>query len=76
MKKVSLELKDLISKILQPEQTRLKIDQIYQHPWMNMNLEKPDAKVSLSRIINFSKYSKLKTFAASCIAAQMTGKEI
>lgn len=76
MKKVSPELKDLISKILQPEHSRLKIDQIYQHPWMNMQLQKPDAKVNFSKIINFSKFSKLKTFVASCIAAQMTGKEI
>lgn len=34
MKKISASLKDLIGKILQPEDKRLTIDQIYQHPWM------------------------------------------
>lgn len=36
MKKISVELKDLIKRILQPEANRLTIDQIYQHPWMLM----------------------------------------
>lgn len=40
MKKISTSLKDLISKILQPEHKRLTIDQIYNHPWMNMDPEK------------------------------------
>jgi hypothetical protein len=40
MKKVSTSVKDLIAKILQPEGKRLTIDQIYQHPWMNMELDK------------------------------------
>lgn len=36
MKKISSSLKDLIAKILQPEEKRLSIDKIYQHPWMTM----------------------------------------
>lgn len=41
-----------------------------------MEMNKSDLKLNFTKIINFSKFSKLKTFAATCIASQMTGKEI
>lgn len=48
---------------------------------MNEELEKTDLKLNVAKLVNFSRYSKvqsklikLKTFAATCIAAQMTGK--
>lgn len=59
MKKVSPMLKDLISRILQPECSRLTIDQIYQHPWMNIDNGKPEYKLNFNKIANFSKYSKV-----------------
>ena len=59
MKKISPQLKDLIYRILQPESLRLTIDQIYQHPWMNMEESKLDFRINYSKIINFSKYSKV-----------------
>lgn len=76
MKKISSDLKDLISKILQPEDKRYTIDQILKHPWMNSSLSRSDLKVNFNKLKRFSKYCQLRKFAVSCIASQLTGKEI
>lgn len=76
MKKVSSELKDLISKILQPEDKRYSIDQILKHPWMNSLLSKNDLKLNFDKLRRFSKFCQLRKFAVSSIASQLTGKEI
>lgn len=55
MKKISSELKDLISKILQSEDKRYTIDQILHHPWMTSNLNRIDLKLNFSRMKKFSR---------------------
>ena len=75
MKHVSADLKDLIKKILVPANERITMEQIFQHPWMKAaELSKANLRLNFGKIINFSKYSKLKTFAVSYIASQMPGK--
>lgn len=74
MKKVSAELKDLISKILQPEDKRYTLDQILRHPWMKNSLSRNDLQVNFSRLKKFAKYCQLKKYAVSSIASQFTGK--
>lgn len=55
MKKISSELKDLISRILQPEDKRYTIDQILHHPWMNASLNRIDLKLNFNRMKKFSR---------------------
>ena len=77
MKKISFELKDLIKKMLVPAKNRITIDKIFQHPWVKAaELNKANIRLNYGKIINFSKYSKLKTFAVSYLASQMPSKEI
>lgn len=76
MAKVSAELKDLISKILQPEDRRYTIDQIFRHPWMRISTNRVSTKVNYEKLRKFSNYCQLKRFAISSIAAQFAGKEI
>ena len=75
MKKVSSELKDLISKILQPEDKRYSIDQILRHPWLTSPLGRNDVKLNIGKLKKFSQYCQLRKFAVSCITSQLTGKE-
>lgn len=74
MKKVSADLKDLISKILQPEDKRYTLNQILQHPWMNTSISRKDLKINFGKLRKFSKYCQLRKFAVSSIASQFTGK--
>jgi hypothetical protein len=74
MKIVSAELKDLISKILQPETTRYSLDQILNHTWMKSNLAKSDLRVNFSKLKQFSKYHQLQKFTVNLVATQLTGK--
>ena len=74
MQEVSLLLKDLIKKILQPREKRIKIEEIFSHPWMKINPKSTPLSIDFSNLIKFSKFSKLKEIAASYIASQLTAK--
>lgn len=74
MKLISIECKDLIRRMLKPQDERISIKEIFDHPWMNTELKKAKLKLNYGKIINFAKYSKLKTFAVSYIASQLSGK--
>lgn len=74
MDSVSLFLKDLIKRMLKPAAERITIDQIFQHPWMTVKNNKPPFKVDFKAMAGFSKFSKIKTIAATYIASQMTAK--
>ena len=76
MKEVSLFLKDLIKRILKPANERLSIDKIFKHPWMTVKINKPPIHVDFKVMLNFSKFSKIKTIAATYIASQMAAKSI
>lgn len=60
MKNVSLELKNLIKRMLVPAKERISIAEIYEHPWMNVTeVSKQNLRLNYGRIINFSKFSKV-----------------
>lgn len=43
---------------------------------MTSNLGRSDLKVNFNKLKKFSKYCQLQKFAISCLASQLTGKEI
>lgn len=59
MKGVSKEAKDLIARILQPADKRISIKEIFEHPWMNVNLPTTSLKLSFRKMHEFSKFSKV-----------------
>lgn len=59
MKGVSDSLKDLISKILVPEDNRITIDGIFAHPWMKEDIERKPLKLNFRKMVNYTKYSKV-----------------
>lgn len=72
---VSLLLKDLLKKMLKPAAERIKIEDIYKHPWMSMKISRAPINVDFKTMANFTKFSKIKTIAATYLASQMTAKE-
>lgn len=63
MKKVSPQLKDLISRMLMPDRVRITISDIYEHPWMKTeDVNTENLKLNYGRIMNFSKFSKVRVF--------------
>jgi hypothetical protein len=54
MKKVSPELKDLIKKILVPEEYRITVDQILSHPWMTGKSNEAPLKLDFSKMRQFA----------------------
>lgn len=71
---VSLLLKDLLKKMLKPAEERISIEGIYKHPWMNMKISRAPITIDFKTIASFSKFSKIKTIAATYLASQMTAK--
>jgi hypothetical protein len=59
LKAISKEAKDLIYKILLPADKRISIKEIFEHPWMNVNLPTTTQKVSFRKMHEFSKFSKV-----------------
>lgn len=83
MKNVTQWLKELITKMLVPDSQRITIEEIFEHPWMRIELDTKPLKLKFNRLQNYSKFSKvkqilskLKKFAISCIASQMSPKQI
>lgn len=68
-------LKDLLRKILKPANQRISINDIYNHPWMKMKLNKVSFNIDFKIIASFTKFSKIKAIAATYIASQMTAKQ-
>lgn len=62
MKTVSKGVKDLIVKILQPENKRISIADIFHDPWVLKESPKNPLKLNFTRISSFSKYSKVALF--------------
>lgn len=84
MKTVSKECKDLIYRILQPEDKRISIEGIYSHPWIKAELPADlPFKLNFKRLREYARYSKvrrlltqLKKIAANFIASKFSEKEI
>lgn len=78
MKNVSAELKDLIKKILVPEEHRISIDQILKHPWMTGKSNEIPLRLDFSKMRQFAEFSrvhisliKFKTVVVAYIASQL-----
>ncbi len=67
---ISAELKDLIQKILVPADQRITIDEIFNHPWMLIDVPNVPLTINFHKMAAFSKYSKLKKLTAIYIASQ------
>ncbi len=59
MKTVSKGPKDLITKILQPQNKRISAGDIFNDPWILKETSKGPLKLNFSKLCNFSKYSKV-----------------
>lgn len=59
MKTVSGECKDLIKKLLLPDKERLTIQEIFNHPWMKMELSNSPLLINYEKLREFKKYTKV-----------------
>lgn len=60
MKSISSEAKTLISKILLPEGKRMTCEEVFRDPWVMKEAARTPLKVDFSRMVGFTKYSKVK----------------
>ena len=62
MKNVSVECKDLIKRILVPEEIRPTIQEIFMHPWMKVEeLPVIPLQLNFKRLVEFGAFSKVHT---------------
>lgn len=76
-KPVNDSAKDLIKKMLVPAASRLTIEQVLTHSWMN--LDKPDTKhlnLSFDKLKSYVSQNRFKQAALQFIATEMSDKEI
>ena len=59
MKNVSHEAKALISRILMPDGKRMTCEEVFRDPWVMKEAPKTPLKVDFSKMVGFSKYSKV-----------------
>ncbi len=64
MKNISKPVKELITKILQPESKRISAIDIFADSWVLKENSRVPLKLSYSRLSNFSKYSKVNQLLA------------
>ena len=71
-------LRDLIRRILVPVQKRLSLDQILEHPWVKVPIEKPIKinKLDLGKMKKATNFSKLKSVVVAFLCAQLPSKDI
>jgi len=71
-------LRDLISKILVPVEQRLTLDEIIQHPWVQLEKQFKTLEPILDykKMKKFSNFSRLKAVVLAFIASQLPCKEI
>ena len=59
MKTISKAAKELIRKILQPENKRIAAADIFNDPWILKESSKGPLKLNVNKLTNFSKVSKV-----------------
>lgn len=72
-------LRDLIKRILVPVEKRLSLDQILEHPWVKVGVEKPiklNSKLDFAKMKKTTKFSKLKSVVSAFLCAQLPSKDI
>lgn len=76
--RLSPALLDLIHKILQPADKRATIAEILAHPWLSepTHIVTVPLKLQFQKIINFTRYSKLKKIVATYISAHLSEGEV
>ena len=57
---MSKEAKDLIAKMLQSQDKRISLKEIFEHPWMYTNIPITNLKVSFRKMYEYTKFSKVK----------------
>jgi hypothetical protein len=79
MEGVSEGAKSLIARILVPDSKRITCEEIFKDPWILEESSKTPLKVDFTRMVSFSKFSKvplnlpqLKKIAATYIATQLS----
>ena len=60
MKPVSKDCKDLIFRMLQPEDKRITLEKIYQHPWIRAEVPSTPLKLNFKRLKEFVKFNKVQ----------------
>lgn len=68
--------KDLIKKMICKPAVRLTAQQVLEHPWMKLDLEKSTLNLNWGSMKNFQNYNKLKKVTLTYIASQLSENEI
>lgn len=79
-KSISVECRDLISKMLRPAATRLTVVQVLQHNWLetvhSKRVKEVIPMVVTRRLRKFRRYQKIKQAVLTYLATQLSEKEI
>lgn len=51
-------------------------EEVFRDPWVMKEAARTPLKVDFSRMVGFTKYSKIKKLAATYIATQLSEKEV
>jgi len=65
---ISKEAKDLITKMLISQESRITANEVLQHPWLQSNVLPSNIKINSEGISNFYKSNKFKRIALSAVA--------
>lgn len=68
-KTVSPQVQDLIRNMIAPRDVRFDANQVLNHPWMKMDMVKPEFQVQLNAIKDFFKSSKISKLIREIISA-------
>lgn len=71
----SPEIKDLIGKILVDVKSRIQLKEIFNHPWMKEGHASSTCRISIRKMLNFSKFNELKKTVAVYVASQLSVAE-
>ena len=62
-------------RILVPAEKRLSLDQILEHPWVRITIEKPiSLKVDFKKMKKMTKFSKLRSVVVAFLCAQLPAR--
>ena len=68
-------LRDLLKRILVAPEKRLTLDQILEHPWVRISVEKPiKLKVDFEKMKKMTKFSKLRSVVVAFLCAQLPAR--
>lgn len=56
---ISVQLKDLLKRIFVPDEERITIKEIFEHPWMKIDVPNIPLHINFHKMASFTKYSKV-----------------